>query len=185
MTWLLLLGLMACRNEVESPKPYAFHRIALPERTYVQLDTDCPFSFELPDLVNIKRPPNAEHPCWMNLEYPELKATIHLSYKEIGSKAQLGKFIDDSQRMTFKHTIKASSIEEIPIQHEGRRLYGFYYRVGGNAASNSQFYITDSSRHFVRGAMYFMSEARSDSLAPVIDYVLEDIGRIIESFQWY
>ncbi|MFN3529066.1 MAG: gliding motility lipoprotein GldD [Bacteroidia bacterium] len=179
-----MLAFWSCSSEPVSPKPYAFHRIQLPERDYVRLNTDCPFSFELPGFVKVSSPPNAEHPCWMNLEYHEIKATIHLSYKPIASKTELGRYIDDSQRMTFKHTIKASSIEEIPIHHQGKRLYGLFYRVGGNAASNSQFYITDSTRHFVRGAMYFMAEPRADSLAPVIDYMLDDVMRIVESFQW-
>lgn len=86
--------------------------------------------------------------------------------------------------MTYKHTVKASSIEEIALSRPDQRVFGFYFRVGGNAASSSQFYLTDSARHFLRGAVYFESEARADSLEPLINYMRADLEHLLETFRW-
>jgi gliding motility-associated lipoprotein GldD len=102
----------------------------------------------------------------------------------VDAPATLGKYIDESQRMTFKHTVKASSIEEILISKGDERVYGLFYKVGGNAASNSQFYLTDSTNHFIRGAMYFNTVPRADSLAPVVAYVMRDIEQLLKTFSW-
>lgn len=167
-----------------TPKPYAYHRIDLEAKSYKTLAEDCPYTFEMATQAHVVRPKPEEEPCWFNLEYPELKATIYLSYQQLENPQQLGRYIDEAQRMTFKHTVRASSIEEIQISKASKKVYGLYYRVGGNAASNSQFYLTDSTRHFIRGAMYFYTQPHADSLAPVADYVREDIERILESFEW-
>jgi gliding motility-associated lipoprotein GldD len=184
LSLLLWLLLPACNNEVQTPKPYAYHRIDLPEAAYQPFDQACPFVFEQSIHSQISRPRNAENDCWLNIEYPALQATIHLSYKVIDANRPVGRYIQDAQRMTFKHTVKASSIDEIPVAFSEKRVYGLLYRVGGNAASNSQFYLTDSTRHFVRGALYFMAEPRADSLAPVVNYLLNDMERLISTFGW-
>lgn len=182
---VLAFALAACAGEdTATPKPYAYHRIDLQPKSYKALAENCPYTFDMPSQARIIRPKPNEEPCWLNVEYPALQATIYLSYEQLENPQQLGKYIDEAQRMTFKHTVKASSIEEIQIQDPSKKVFGLYYRVGGNAASNSQFYLTDSSRHFIRGAMYFYTQPKADSLAPVVEYVRSDIERILESFAW-
>jgi gliding motility-associated lipoprotein GldD len=185
--YLFLLGVLltiACERPDATPKPYAYHRVELVEKSYKVTAEELPFAFEMPSAAIITRPKPAEEPHWINIDYPQLKATIYLSYLQVDGPSTLGKYIDESQRMTFKHTVKASSIEEILIQKEAERVYGLFYKVGGNAASNSQFYLTDSTRHFVRGAMYFNTVPNADSLAPVVDYVLRDIEHLLTTFHW-
>lgn len=184
----LLLGaviLTACQQENETPRPYAYHRIDLPERSYQQLDSSlCPFAFDYPVAARIEKVNGAEHPCWMNIHYPTLNATIYLSYQPINEQASLLALVQETQRLTYKHVVKASSIEEKIIYKPEEKQFGILYEVGGAAASATQFYITDSTRHFIRGSMYFYSKPEPDSLAPVIAYVLEDVRHLVESFHW-
>jgi len=185
MWCLLVLVLGACStDEGKLARPYAFHKIDFPARNYVSLQTDCPFTFELADYARMLRPVGASNDCWITVEYPQLNAKIHLTYAPFDSKDGLGKLINDAHRMTYKHTVKASSIEEIPISMADKEVYGFYFKVGGNAASSSQFYITDSLNHFVRGALYFESAARADSLEPLIAYMRTDLEHLLETFRW-
>lgn len=177
--------LVSCANSDElSPKPYAFHRIDLPPRSYEGWENTCAYTFEKSKAARVVMPDDTNQSCWINLEYPELQATVYLTYGAIRNENDLGKYIAEAQRLTYKHTIKASSIEEIPVRNAERQVYGFYYKVGGNAASNSQFYLTDSSNHFVRGSMYFYATPRADSLAPVVTYVQADLEQLLETFRW-
>ena len=185
LPFLLLLVLFGCTEAEVQPKPYAYHRIDLPERAYQRLDsTLCPYSFDYPVASILQSVANAENPCWMNIHYPALNATIYLSYKAIGPDASLNAMVAETQRLTYKHVVKASSIEEKLIYRAEDRQFGILYEVGGAAASATQFYITDSTQHFLRGSMYFYSKPEPDSLAMVIDYVLEDVRHLVESFQW-
>jgi len=175
----------ACSNEAPTPKPYGYHRINYPERVYARFDsTNCPYSFEKSVASRFEPVRNAENPCWMNLYYPDLGATIYLSYKEIDGQESLFRYIDETQRMTYKHVVKASSIEEKFLADSANRIFGIWYEVGGEAASATQFYLTDSTNHFVRGSLYFYSSPRPDSLAPIVDYVLVDMRKMLESFRW-
>lgn len=183
--FLLMLGsLIGCAQQEASPKPYAYHRIELQEKVYLPMSEALPYDFEIASGTKVKWPKPTEQPFWINIDYPDLQATIYISYLKVDGPETLGKYIDESQRMTFKHTVKASSIEEILIAKKDQRIFGLFYKVGGNAASNSQFYLTDSVNHFVRGAMYFNTAPRADSLAPVVDYVMEDIGQLLKTFSW-
>ncbi|MDP2187873.1 MAG: gliding motility lipoprotein GldD [Sphingobacteriaceae bacterium] len=179
-----LLLLIGCTQQDATPKPYAYHRILLSSKAYQFIQADLPFKFEVDTATRIQWPKPQEEPYWINIYYPTLDATIYLSYLEVNGPKMLGKYIEESQRMTFKHTVKASSIEEILIDKGNERVFGLFYKVGGNAASNSQFYLTDSTKHFVRGAMYFNTAPRADSLAPVVEYVISDIERLLETFTW-
>lgn len=179
-----LLLVVGCGSPDTTPKPYAYHRIELVEKSYQLTTAQLPFAFEMPASAVLNKPKPIEEPYWINIDYPDLQATIYLSYLKVDGPASLGKYIDESQRMTFKHTVKASSIEEILIKKEAQRVFGLFYKVGGNAASNSQFYLTDSTNHFVRGAMYFNTAPRADSLAPVVEYVIQDIEHLLTTFSW-
>lgn len=182
---LLTFAGIACSEAEVQPKPYAFHRIDLPERGYQRLDSAlCPYTFDYPSSSILEAVNNAENPCWMNIRYPSLNATIYLSYKAIGADASLNAMVAETQRLTYKHVVKASSIEEKIIYRPDARQFGILYEVGGAAASATQFYITDSTHHFLRGSMYFYSKPEPDSLALVIDYVLADVRHLVESFQW-
>ncbi|WP_443657968.1 gliding motility lipoprotein GldD [Chitinophaga sedimenti] len=119
----------------------------------------------------------------MNLEIPEFNSKIYLSYKTIGGKNNLDQLVNDAFRLTYKHTYKAEYINERDITTENR-VYGLYYDVGGNAASAKQFFVTDSTHHFLRGALYFYAPPNADSLAPVVQFLQADMEHLVGTLKW-
>jgi len=124
-----------------------------------------------------------EHPCWLDLVFDDFKGTLHLSYKPLRSEDDLSKLADDSHFMTFKHTVKATSIED-SLFYTPNDLSGILYDVSGDAASHLQFILTDTSRHFLRGALYFNAEPNADSLRPILDFVEADMWHLINTFRF-
>lgn len=166
------------------PKQRAYFRITLPEKKYHKYDVaGCPFYFDIPDYskVNPDTDRNAE-PCWYNIEFPMFKGTLYLSYKPV--HGDLKKYIEDSRTLSMKHISRASGMHEEEIYNQEKKVYGVYYDVKGNAASSVQFYLTDSTSHFLRGALYFYAPPNPDSLAPVLSFVKEDVKYFLGTFSW-
>ncbi len=184
----LILIFFSCNNTDFTPKPKGFLRIDLPKKSYQKFTGDCPFNFEFHKVAQIKKDPQfVKEPCWLNIEYPQQNATIHLSYKKISkdsSLKQLEQYIEDSRSFVYKHTVKASDIIEDRIIDDTAKVYGLLYSLEGNAASSMQFYLTDSVNHFVRGALYFNASTNADSLSPVIRYIRDDIHHFVNTFEW-
>lgn len=178
-----LLILMACDQDYY-PKPKGFFRIDMPEKSYVVLDSVFPYSFEYPAFTTISNDHlSPDEPYWINIDYLQFKGSIHLSYKPVENN--LFQYLDDSRTLVIKHIPKASAIEEKAINYPDREVYGMTYHIkGSGAASPFQFFITDSTSHFLRGALYFNIPPNNDSLAPVIDYIIEDIDHLLRSFEW-
>jgi len=183
------LLLSSCHGDY-TPKPKAYPRVVFPERQYEMYDPkDCPFKFEKPVYANVTNDTIffgqkiMSIDCWLNVNFPSLNGTINLTYKDINDSMKLERLIEDAHKMSFKHTTKADYIDEIRIQND-HGVGGILYDVGGNAASNVQFFLTDSTKHFLRGALYFNSEPNTDSMAPVVTFVKEDMKRMLKTFQW-
>lgn len=181
-----VLALAACGgddDDLYTPKPKGYFRIDFPEKTYTSFDTTCPFTFNYPTYARIEpdRDRRAE-PCWINMNFPQFKAQLHLSYKPV--TGDIGKYMEDSRTLAVKHTIKATSIEEQPVIRDSSRVYGLVYEIEGNAASSVQFYLTDSTNHFLRGALYFNAKPNKDSLGVVIDFIRKDIHKMIQTLEW-
>lgn len=187
-TILLLLAscmlFSSCGEENYTPKPRGFFRIDLPEKEYQNYQSDCPFSFDYPIYSDIENDTkNLAEPCWLNLNFPKFKGTLHLSYKAV--HGNVAEYLNDARELTNKHIAKAAAINEIPIIYPDKNVYGLIYDVeGSGAASPVQFFVTDSSKHFVRGALYFTVRPNNDSLQPVIKFIKEDIDRFVDSFEW-
>lgn len=179
---LIVCVLSSCSNSDYTPKPRGFFRIDFPKREYTKYNADCPFEFEYPVYAKIVRDefPGAE-PCWLNIEFPQFKGTLHLSYKVINKN--LRNFTEDSRTLAMRHTVKAEAINENPFITPNH-IYGMMYDIEGNTASSIQFYLTDSTKNFLRVSLYFNVVPQSDSLAPVIDFVKKDITRMIDTFKW-
>lgn len=180
LLFVVLLG-MACKQEY-TPKPPGYFRIDFPKKEYRTLVSDCPFTFDYPIYCAIEKDtyPGAM-PCWLNIEFPTYKATIHLSYKELHD--DLRKMTEDSRTLAMKHAVKAEEIDENPFITPFK-CYGLLYDIKGNAASPIQFYLTDSSKHFLRASLYFNVPPRADSLKPVLVFIQQDITRMLDSFHW-
>ena len=182
---LVLIGMAGCKDD-PIPKPRAYARIDLPEPTYLLTEGEawtCPFTFEYSQYSAITVDPRYRNKsCWYNLYYPRYRATVHLTYTEVAD--DLAVHIEDSRKLAMKHIAKAAQIEEAVINDETNRVYGVVYDFKGETASDMQFFLTDSTDHFLRGALYFTVSPNKDSLAPVIGYIKKDIGKLISSFRW-
>jgi gliding motility-associated lipoprotein GldD len=175
----------SCSNDY-TPKPRGYFRIALPEKKYMLLDSVYPYQFEYPSYAIITNDPiSPQEKNWINIEMPVFHGRIHISYKPLSDKNSLVRFTEDSRTLAFKHMSKASGIRQIAISDPKRRVYGLVYEINGmGAASPYQFYLTDSTRHFMRGSLYFDVIPNNDSLAPVIDCVKTDIQHLFETINW-
>jgi gliding motility-associated lipoprotein GldD len=175
--------LSSCTEEASIPRPRGYFRIDLPEKSYQAYQTDCPFSFEIPDYA-IMSPGSAgdSEPCWLNLQFPKQRATLHLSYKDIETDA--AQLMEDSRTMAYKHAVKANGIEEKVFENPEDNVFGIMYKINGNAASSVQFYTTDNTAHFLRGSLYFYSSPNADSLQPVMDFIREDIEHLVSTLKW-
>lgn len=182
--------LTACDDSVAVPKPHAYPKVNYPAKAYQPFDANyCQFGFEQPIYAKLERDTTffdekAGSDCWFNLTVPQLNATIHCSYYPITSPKRFDELVADAAELVNKHNIKASFIEEIQFQHPTSKVYGMIYNIEGPAASPYQFYATDSVRHFLRGALYFNTQARPDSLAPVVNFMKKDVNKLIETLQW-
>jgi gliding motility-associated lipoprotein GldD len=187
--YILLLGIICIScGENAVPKPNAYLRLEYPEPKYAEAQVESPFSFEVNKLANkitTKTISSSTESYGVNIEYPSLKGTIFLTYKSIDNNPDnLVAFLRDAQNFTQKHTIRADEIREQKYLDDTRKVYGMLYEVGGNAASQSQFYVTDSVKHFLTGSLYFYAKPNYDSILPAAHYLENDIKHIMETVKW-
>ncbi|MFW5915933.1 MAG: gliding motility lipoprotein GldD [Bacteroidota bacterium] len=173
-----------CRNTSQnSPRPRGYFRIELPEKAYEPLELNCDYTFEYPVYSKIIRDPEGVgEECWINIHYPRFNGDIHISYKSMEDSFKT--YVEDARELAYKHTIKAEAIQEERYTDKERNVYGIFYNLEGNVASPVQFFVTDSTKHFLRGSLYFRTEPNQDSLAPVIQFVKKDIRHLIETLEW-
>jgi len=177
--------LQSCNDKTSyTPKPRGFQRMEFPAKVYERYWLkDCHYEFDLPVYAKVELDPNfATHPCWYNVQFPQFNATLHLSYLPITNRESLFKMINDSREMVFKHVVKADEIIENYISTPDK--HGIFYNLQGNTATNTQFFVTDSTHHFLRGSLYFNAHTNSDSLAPALSFIDADVQRLISGLVW-
>ncbi|MBR9854771.1 MAG: gliding motility lipoprotein GldD [Algicola sp.] len=167
----------SCKDEV-LPKPKAMLRLDYPTAEYMQSGADCVYTFDKNILSDIKE----NKGCSMVLDYPMMNGSIYLTYKPV--QGNLDTLLVDAQKLSYEHVVKADNIVEQPFINTDKKVYGMFYEVSGNAASQSQFYVTDSINHFVTGSLYFYAKPNYDSILPAAMYLQNDIRKIMESLQW-
>jgi gliding motility-associated lipoprotein GldD len=178
-----LITLSSCDNSY-SPKPMGYFRIDCPKKEYKVLDSIYPYSFSYPSYASlVPKTDSMSEPYWIDLRFPQFKGTVYISYKAIDHN--LPAYLEDARKMVMKHIPKANSIDEQLFSDPAHQVYGTFYDIrGNNAASPFQFYLTDSTRHFLRGALYFYTTPNNDSLQPVIDFLKEDLLYLAKTLRW-
>ena len=179
------LLLFSCEDQERPlPKPKGYFRIDLPQKEYVKIDTLQRYAFEVPDYALLTNDPYApEQKNWVNVEMPRFKASIHLTHKDVNGN--LREYLEDVHTMLTKHLQKANGMNDSLIVNSEHHVYGMMIEMDGKGvAVPLQFYLTDSTANFVRGALYFNFVPNNDSMQPVIDYIRQDIDRMIETFEW-
>lgn len=178
------VGILACNSD-SKPKPSAMLRLEYPKPDYKQTDLNVPFSFDqnnFSEPIQTIKADEYNQSYGIDIRYPKLKGTIYLTYRKIDGN--LIDLIRDAQNLTQKHTIKADEIAEVVFENTQHKVYGMFYEVGGNAASQSQFYVTDSVKHFLSGSLYFYAKPNFDSIYPAAVYLKNDIKHIMETLKW-
>jgi gliding motility-associated lipoprotein GldD len=180
---LFLQFSFSCKQDYV-PKPRGFFRIEFQNKAYHQLDSaSLPYRFEIPDYSKVV--PDIERqaePFWINLEIPKHKAELHISYKKVENN--LNKLIESSRKLAYDHSFKADAIDERIYVNPEKKVYGTIYLLDGNTASSLQFYLTDSTKNFLRGALYIREVPNIDSIRPVIDFLTPDVIHLIETTEW-
>jgi gliding motility-associated lipoprotein GldD len=167
----------SCKGDVV-PKPSGYLRLDYPMPEYASFMNHCPYAFEM----NADAVITEKQDCSFELHYPKMKATVYLNYKPVNGN--INDLLRDAQHLTYKHVIKADDIIEQPYINNRHKAYGMFYAVSGNAATNTQFYVTDSTKHFVSGSVYFYAKPNFDSIMPAVDYIKNDMQRLMETVHW-
>jgi gliding motility-associated lipoprotein GldD len=186
-----VLVVCSCQDIAYTPKPRAYPKIDFPERKQVVSfqNTDCDFTFEYPDYIQVEKdrtfldslPP---HPCWFDLYVPEFDSRLHCSYLPVSKDKTYEELRSDAFDLANWHNKKANYINEVAIANQ-YGVKGIMFEFEGPVASPFQFFLTDSlEQHFLRGALYFNTRSRPDSLAPMLDFFREDIDQMIGTFRW-
>jgi len=190
VTIVFAIILFACNSDYTIGKRRGYFRIDFPEKAYQKFDEPgYPYSFEYPVYASIIKDTTffeakPENPWWINIDFPRFAARVHVSYKEIG-KNNFDSLVNDAFQMSYKqHTYKASAIEPQEIITPNNNVHGMYFTLSGNTATANQFFLTDSVKHFLRGALYFSAIPNEDSISVVNDLLKKDLWHLINTFKW-
>jgi len=178
---LVTCVLISCGDDAAQPKPKAYLALEYPAPTYKKVEFPCAYSFEINEIAKLKEA-KVKHPCWVDIDYPLLDGTIFITYQPVNNN--LKELLIDAQKLPLEHTVKADEIEGDTYINKKKKSFGTFYEVTGDAASQAQFYLTDSIHHFLTGSIYFRSKPNFDSIVPAANYLKNDIKHLMESVTW-
>ena len=202
-----LLTLILSCNSTYTSKKEGYFKIDFPQKAYTTFDDPSfPYTFEYPVYAKIAKDSSyfdegANNPYWINIIFPKLNGTIFISYKSIGGLStykvkvpgggykdstainDFEKMVNDSYHLTYKNDIKASSIND-SVMHTPNNVTGIFFSLSGNVATAKQFFLSDTTHHFLRGALYFDATPNEDSLRPVNAFLQEDMKHLINTLKW-
>ncbi len=206
-TFYFLLFTFSSCNSAYTSKKKGYYKVDFPERKYVQFSKEgFPYSFEYPAYAKIIQDTTyfegrPENDYWLNIDFPQFGGRIFLSYKIVGGKAVykikqangsykdsaginvFDKMVGDAFNLTNKNQVITTAIKD-SLMHTPNGVTGLFFKVGGNAATARQFFLSDTTKNFIRGALYFDVTPNADSLRPVQDFLQEDINHMINTFRW-
>jgi gliding motility-associated lipoprotein GldD len=187
---VVLIFWLGCTSEVDySPKPRSFPKLEFPEKTYQKFAEDyCPFTFDYPTYARIEKDTDyfdqkSKNECWFDIDIPQYNGKIHCSYYPIDTDTSFEKMMSDAFQLASEHNVKAESIDEYPLQ-KPNGVSGFVFDIDGPTASPFQFFLTDSTNHFMRGSMYIKAHSNPDSLRPIVEFMKIDALEMLNSFEW-
>ena len=175
---IIALALTSCKEDA-IPKPDGYLSLEYPTAAYeTYTEPGGKFKFNKNKWAVVKPDENFA----FKIDYPKMKASIYMNYRPVNNNLNL--LLKDAQKLTYNHTIKADDIQESIFEHPEKKAYGMFYKVIGDAATNVQFYVTDSTKNFVVGTLYFYSKPNFDSIYPATKYIEDDMRTLMESIEW-
>ncbi|MEN9301873.1 MAG: hypothetical protein RL264_302 [Bacteroidota bacterium] len=183
---IVLLGvLLACGEENPIPKPPTYLRTDFPEHSYHFYENDCPYSMEISDLFQVKTMERVgDAYCSQEVDLGPLNGTLFLFYMRFNHRDSLAALINYSNDKVDEHKIKADRIDYEQISNKINKVYGTFFELKGNVATNFQFYLTDSTKNFIRGEILLNCRPNYDSLRPVLNYLKEDVLHLAKGLKW-
>lgn len=206
ITAFCLVIFSSCNSSYTSKKK-GYYKVDFPQRKYVQFAKEgFPYTFEYPAYAAVIQDSTyfegkPENNYWINLDFPQFGGRIFLSYKIIGGNAVykikqpngsykdsagvnvFDRMVNDAFNLTNKNQVITTAIKD-SLMHTPNGVSGVFFKVGGNAATAKQFFLSDTTKNFIRGALYFDVTPNADSLRPVQDFLQEDINHMINTFRW-
>ncbi len=184
--WLLVT---ACNSDYSIGKKKGYFKIGFPEKKYqVFSQPGYPYTFEYPVYANVVKDTvffdDKAGDWWINIDIPQFAGRIHISYKAIDAKNKFDSLMRDGFKMAYKkHVDVSTGIEESRVLTPNN-VSGMYFSLGGNTATANQFFLTDTAKHFLRGALYFDAAPNADSLSIVNDFLKKDLEHLINTLKW-
>ena len=189
--WIYIFGFFAgaffilssCGNP-SIPKPEGFYRIDIPDAKFKAVDIECGVRIEKPEYssVEIVNSDKSGDACWFNLRFNQFNARLHCTQVEV--RDNLLELMEDAQEMVFSHDVKSNGISRIRVSNKQGGVNGVLYHIDGPVATPVQFFVTDSSSHFLRGSLYFNHTPNPDSTAPVVQRLISDVEHLMKSISW-
>jgi gliding motility-associated lipoprotein GldD len=184
-----LAACTACNSDYSAGKKKGYFHIDLPEKKYQPFyQPGYPYTFEYPIYAKISKDTtffdDKAGDWWVNIDVPQFSGRIYISYKAIGGVNKFDSLVRDGFKMAYKqHVDVATSIND-SLMRTPNGVEGVYFSLGGNTATANQFFLTDSTRHFLRGALYFDATPNADSLGIVNDFLKKDLQHLINTLKW-
>lgn len=180
---ILLVILTSCEEETPIPKPPAYLRTELPDHTYKMYRDSCNYKFELAELYSVEKAPGDENSeCHRRIQLGPMNGTVYFRYWDMNQP--LSYYINNANDEVDLHKTKATNIIDKSVLRPDDRVFGTLFRLEGDVATPFQFYLTDSTDHFVYAEVLFNFAPNYDSLRPTLDYLQQDIEKMMETFEW-
>mgnify|MGYP005989580731 FL=1 len=178
--FLLLMSamlLLSCGEE-SLPKPKGYLSLEYPETTYNKLNKTRPYRFDVAKNTTVKALPQN----WLKIQYPKLKASVDITYRPVNDN--LKELLLEAEKLVLEHTVKADHISWRDYADTDKKIYGKMCEISGNAASQIQFHVTDSTKHFLKGSLFFYTKPNYDSILPAVEYIKKDMIHMLETLEW-
>ncbi len=172
-----------CKEDIPIPKPKSFLKINFPNKEYHKIESECPFSFNIPNYSSWEKIFPTAPKCDEAVIFPKFKAELICKYYELDSnlyelEEKIFSSIESHKKFADNGILKKA------IQNQEKKIYGLTFEITGNSAVNYKFYLTDQSKHFFTGELLFRVKPNYDSLKPIIKFIEKDIDEMISSFEW-
>lgn len=174
---LVIILFLGCKEDI-IPKPKGYLSLNYPAKKYKKTTTITPYSFEIATNATLINLPKG----WIKIKYPKLKASIDITYRPLNNN--LKELLTEAEKLVFEHTVKADQITSNKFNNKEQRVFGSMFDITGNSASQIQFHITDSTKHFLKGSLFFRTKPNYDSILPAVNYIKQDMIHLIETIEW-
>ncbi|CAM1350284.1 gliding motility lipoprotein GldD [Tenacibaculum insulae] len=178
--FLLLISamlLVGCGEET-LPKPKGYLSLEYQNLGYNKLNNSRPYRFDVAKKATIKNLPQN----WLKVQYPKLKASVDITYRPVNNN--LRELLIEAEKLVLEHTVKADHISWRDYVDTDKKIYGKMCEISGNAASQIQFHVTDSTNHFLKGSLFFYTKPNYDSILPAVEYIKKDMIHMLETLEW-